>query len=52
MFDRILNKLLDANPFRPNVPLIPLKTLEIIWFSLWFSDVFREIKRENWEEND
>ena len=51
MFDRILNKLLDANPFLPNVPLIPLKT-EIIWFSLWFSDVFREIKRENWEEND
>ena len=50
MFDRILNKLLDANPFLPNVPLIPLKTE--IWFSLWVSDVFREIKRENWEEND
>ena len=52
MFDGILNKLLDANPFLPNVSLIFLKTLENIWFSLWFSDVFRGTKRENWEEND
>ena len=34
----------EINPFLPNVPfLIPLKTSE----NLWFSDVFRGIKREH-----
>ena len=32
--------------FFPMFPLIPLKTTE----NLWFSDVFRGIKREHWEE--
>ena len=42
----ILLNTCKVNPVFPNFPFDPPKTSE----NLWFSDVFRGIKREHWEE--
>ena len=42
----IATQFLNLTFFFPMLPFDPLKTSE----SLWFSDVFKGIKREHWEE--